>query len=355
MKKISFPIFKTKSPPGSPRFDLSDPKSRTAYFDFKAGEEIAKIQKFLKNNTFIAILMGKKSSGKGTYSKLFAEAVGAGNIAHVSVGDIVREVDKEVSSPKKRKELMSFLEANYRGFLPIEAVIKAQASRSTKELLPTEFVLALLKREIARLGKKAIFIDGFPREMDQVSYSLFFRDLVDYRDDPDFFVLISVPTAVIDERIKYRVVCPKCQTPRNLKLLITKRVGYDTKSEEFYLVCDSPECGGARMVAKEGDHLGIAPIKKRLEMDDRLIVQAFSLYGIPKILLRNPIPVEQVRKYADDYEVTPEYVFELTSSGKVKVREKPWVVKDDQGVLSCSLLAPPVAVSLIKQLADLLP
>lgn len=356
MKKIAFPIFKTKSREGSPKFDLADPQGRAKYFAFKAGPEIEKIKGYLKGSTFVAILMGKKSSGKGTYSKLFAEVVGPEKLAHVSVGDIVRGVDSEVKNAKKKRELISFLEANYRGFIPIDEVIKAQASRSTKKLLPTEFVLALLKREIARLGRKAVFIDGFPRDLDQVSYSLFFRDLIDYRDDPDFFVLIDVPSRVIDERIKYRVVCPKCQTPRNLKLLVTKKVGFDKKTGEFYLVCDDPGCKGARMVAKEGDHLGIAPIKKRLQMDERLIQQAFSLYGIPKILLRNAIPVEKAEEYVDPYEVTPEYIFSWDAkTGKVKVGETPWIVKDDQGVSSCSLLAPPVAVSLLKQLADLLP
>ena len=77
------------------------------------------------------------------------------------------------------------------------------------------------------MEKKALFIDGFPRDLDQVSYSLFFRDLIGYRADPDIFILIDVPNSVIDERIKYRVVCPKCHTPRNLKLLATKQVEYD--------------------------------------------------------------------------------------------------------------------------------
>lgn len=355
MKKISFPLFKTKSPLGSPKFDLTDPKQRQAYFQFKAGPEIEKIQKYLENNTFVAILLGKKNAGKGTYSKLFTEAIGSKNIAHLSVGDIVRRLDKEVADSKSRKKLEAFLEANYRGYLPINEVIKAQFKRSTKTLLPTEFVLALLKREIGRLKRKALFIDGFPRNLGQISYSLFFRDLIDYRGDPDFFVLIDVPEKVIDERIKYRVVCPKCQTPRNLKLLATKKVGYDTKTKEFYLVCDNPTCGGVRMIAKEGDELGIEMIRDRLVKDEELIKRAFSLYGIPKILLRNPVPVEKAKQYVDDYEITPEYVYEWDkTSGKVKTTERPWVIEDDQGVPSYSLLPHPVTVSLIKQLADLI-
>jgi len=36
------------------------------------------------------------------------------------------------------------------------------------------------------------------------------------------------------------------------------------------------------------------------------------------------------------------------------VIEKPWIVKDDEGVPSYSLLAPPVVVSMIKQIVEVL-
>ena len=109
------------------------------------------------------------------------------------------------------------------------------------------------------------------------------------------------------------------------------------------------------MVAKEGDELGTAPIKERIAMDARLIDQAFSLHGIPKITLRNTVPVEQAKEYVDDYEITPEYVYEWNErEQKVKVIEKPWVVKDDEGVPSYSLLPQAVVVSLIKQMTGVL-
>ena len=38
----------------------------------------------------------------------------------------------------------------------------------------------------------------------------------------------------------------------------------------------------------------------------------------------------------------------------VKISEKSWAAKDDEGRDVYSLLAPPVAVALIKQLADIL-
>jgi adenylate kinase family enzyme len=357
MKNLSFPIFKTKSLPGAPLFDLNDPRERKKYFRFKAGTEIKKIQKYLENNTFLVLLLGKKGSGKGTYSKLFAEAVGGEKLVHLSVGDIVRAADEEVTDANRRRQLIDYLKHNYRGYYSLEAILEAQENRGvSKPLLPSEYILALIKREIEQVGRKAIFLDGFPRNLDQISYSLFFRDLIGFRDDPDFLVLIDIPKSVIDARIKTRVVCPLCQTPRNLKLFTTKRVGYDRKTKSFYLYCDSPGCKGVKMLAKEGDELGIEAIKDRLEADEQLIKRAFSLYGVSKILLRNSIPVNQAKQMVDDYEITPEYFYQRDSKKKmVKTLKKPWIVKDDNGVPSYSLLAPPVTIALIKQLADLLP
>lgn len=348
MKDLDFPIFKTKSDVYK-KFDLTDVKSRQDYFEYKAGPEIKKLKEYLKDSTFIAYLMGKKSSGKGTYAKMMAEVVDKDKIAHFSIGDMIRSFDEVLKDENKKKELVEFLQKNYRGFHSLDKIIESMEGRSTKTLLPSELILALAKREIAKLGRKAIFIDGFPRDIDQVSYSLFFRDLIGYRDDPDVFVLIDVPTSVIDERVKFRVICPLCNTSRNMKLLPTKNVEYDEKSGKFYLVCDNSSCKGAKMVTKEGDELGIAPIKERLDKDEMLIKEAYNLQGIPKVLLRNSIPVDKTKEFTDDYEITPEYTYEK-KSGKIEVHEKPWEVKDDEGVLSNSLMPPPVVVSLIKQL-----
>jgi len=107
------------------------------------------------------------------------------------------------------------------------------------------------------------------------------------------------------------------------------------------------------MVAKEGDELGVEPIRDRLTKDGKVIEQAFSLYGIPKILLRNSVPVELANQYVDKYEITPEYIYQWKNQ-KVIIQEKPWIVLDDNGIPSYSLLSPPVAVALIKQLVKIL-
>ncbi len=353
---MEFPIFKTKTQGTKRNFNLNNPKEREKYFNFKAGREIKKLRNyFRKGNTFVAYLLGKKNSGKGTYSKMFSEVIGPERIDHFSIGDMIRGVDKELKDRKKKKELVEFLGKNYRGWSSVKELISLLEKRSTKTLLPTELILVLVKREIGKRKKKTVFVDGFPRDLDQINFALFFRDLIGYRDDSDFFVLINVPESIIDERIKYRVVCPTCQTSRNLKLLPTSKVGYDSKRKEFYLLCDNPKCQETRMVRKEGDAAGIKPIKDRLKKDEKLINQALSLCGIPKVLLRNSVPKKMASNFVDDYEITPEYYYEWDDKKKkVVVREKPLVVLDDAGEPSYSLLPPPVVVSLIKQITDVL-
>ncbi|MFW6283518.1 MAG: nucleoside monophosphate kinase, partial [Minisyncoccales bacterium] len=352
MKNLQFPIFKTKMEDVDKKFNLIDSKDRQAYFEAKAGDEIDDLKDYLSENSFIAYLLGKKSSGKGTLSKMLRNLVGKDKMEHISIGDLVRDVHKKIENSKQEKaDLIDWLEENYRGYMPVKKAVNALLNRDTSTLLPSEFILALVKRGIEDMPKKTLFIDGFPRNLDQISYSLFFRDLVDYRYDPDVFVLIDVPETVIDQRIKYRVVCPKCHTSRNLKFLPTEHVGYDQEEEEFYLMCDNPECNKEKMVTKEGDELGIEAIKDRLETDEKLIRQAFSLHGIPKVLLRNAVPVAEADDKIDDYEITPEYIYKKDEENdEIKVKEEPWIFENDEGIKSYSLMPEPVVVSLIKQL-----
>ncbi|MFH1769439.1 MAG: nucleoside monophosphate kinase [Parcubacteria group bacterium] len=355
MANLNFPLHKTKM--GTKQtFKLESPAERQKYFRLKAGKEIDKIKAYLnKGNTFMGFLVGKKNSGKGTYSKLFMEALGAKNFAHVSVGDAVRDAHKELKVPSQRKKLVKFLNDRYRGFISVDQAIDIIMGRDTTSLLPTEVILALVERMVDKLGRKAIFVDGFPRDLDQISYSLYFRALMGYREDPDFFVFIDIPDTIIDARMKTRVICPICNTPFNLKLLRTKEVGYDKKKKEFYLMCDDPKCKKAKMVTKEGDSLGIGAIKGRLEKDGKIIKMLMDLQGVPKVYLRSYLPVKQAGKLVDDYEITPAYDYKFNKkTDKVEIKEVPWTVKDDEGTLSYNLLPAPVVVSLIKQVAKTL-
>lgn len=355
MKGIDFPIFKTKIEGVNQKFNLNDPDGREEYFTAKAGLEIGKLKKYLENSTFVAFLIGKKNSGKGTYSKLFAEVVGEEHVDHLSVGDIVRDVHKSISAEEAKKKLLAFLENNYRGSMKLEDALNAFINKDQSRLIPSEFILALVKYEISQRPRKAIFIDGFPRALDQINYSLFLKELIGYRDDPDFFVFIDLPESVIEARIKSRRICPKCQTSRNLTLLPTKYIGYDESLNEFYLMCDNPSCEKIKMVAKEGDELGLEPIRERLETDDQVFRRLLEIEGIKKLYLRNSLPADKALKYVDDYELTPTYKYKYHSETKeVEILEEPWVIDNENGVPSHSLLSAPVALGLIKQTAQVL-
>jgi len=354
MKGLEFPIIGTKVRGLTKKFDLTSPAGRKVYFEAKCGDEIKHIRDFLKEKSFMAFLLGKKNSGKGTYSHLFTEIFGEERVALVSVGDVVRDTHANWDTFKKSDDYIK-LKSLYRGYISFDEAVGALLGRSQDKLLPTEFILALLKLRLSKLGGKSVFIDGLPREMDQVSYSLYFRDLAGFTDARDLFILIDIPESVIDERIKYRTVCPICHAVPNKKLLVTSKIEYDEKTKDFILICDNPKCKGARTVRKEGDDLGIDPIRPRLMKDEEILRRAFNLHGIPKILLRNHVPVTEAKKYYDDYEITPEYVLNYNEkTKKVEVSEKLWTVKDDNGVESYSLLAAPVIIPMLKQMVDVL-
>lgn len=350
MKGLEFPIVGTKVKGLSRRFDLANRDERTKYFDAKVGDEIRHLKKFMDKNTFLAFWVGKKGSGKGTYSKMFEEVFGSDRVVQISVGDLVRDYHakwKDFEGSEKYRHL----KAIYRGFIPFDEAVSSLEGRSVSKLLPTEFILALLKLEIEGLKGKSILLDGLPRDLDQVSYSLFFRDLANYRDDPDMFWLVDIPMEVIEARIRNRVVCPKCKTSRNMKFDVVKNVGYDKAKKEFFLVCDSPECNKVRMSVKESDSLGLEPIRDRLGKDEDVLKAIWGLHGIPKLTVRNYVPIDKAGEFFDDYEITPETVFSRDGE-MVKVDKKAWVIHDDGGKESYSLLPPVAIVSLLKQLPE---
>ncbi|MFC1649841.1 hypothetical protein ACFL2C_03975 [Patescibacteria group bacterium] len=352
MKGLEFPVIGTKVKGLKGDFDINSPAGRAKYFKAKARDEIATVKRYMRRKTFIAFLIGKKSSGKGTYTKLFMEIFGEGKIAFVSVGDIIRDIHANWDKFEKSRDYKE-LQKLYRGYISFDEAVDALHGRSQTKLLPTEFILALLKLNIAKHKGKIVFVDGFLRDVDQVSYALFLRDLVDYRDDPDIFIMIDIAEKIIEERMKYRRICPVCQTSRNLKLLPTSKVSYDEKTREFYLECDNPTCKGAVMVPKEGDEHGLESIRERLDRDDELLKTAFGLHGVPKVLMRNHIPVTDANLF-DPYEITPEFSFKKGKKGDIEVVEKPYVVLDDNGTKSHSLMAAPVVISMLKQLSDIL-
>lgn len=347
--KVDYTWVKTKTD-DTKEYDLADPAMRRLYFNSKVGDEIQKLQEFLKNNSFIAYFLAPKMAGKGTYTAMLREILGEDLIEHVSVGDIVRKAHAEYEEKVKDSEVYKYMEKNYRGFLNLEKVFEALVCRNTKSVsVPTEFVLSLVKMEIDSLGARTIFLDGFPRKIDQISYSLYFRDLINHREDTDLFLLINLPIEIINQRIKSRMICPECQTSRNLNLAPTTKIGCDEKDGCYYLICDNPSCKEVRMVCKEGDELGIENIRERIVDDLNLMEQARNMYGIEKIEIYNSLEKEKALEYVDDYELTKEYSFEKDEKGNIKKVERAFFVKDN-GKEYISLLPAPALIQLIRQL-----
>ena len=66
------------------------------------------------------------------------------------------------------------------------------------------------------------------------------------------------------------------------------------------------------------------------------------------------LQLEKALQFVDGYEITPMYSYDLQSDGSVKIIESPWVINNDEGEPSNSLLPPPVVLALIKQLPPIL-
>ena len=350
---MEYPLFNSKALSDGNVYDLTDSVGRLKYFHAKLGDKIPQLKEFLDKNSFVGFMLAKKLAGKGTYAKMVEDVLGSERFAHISVGDVTRNTGAVLDDSIKSRELIAYLENNYRGTLSLSDALDAFKNRSQDKIsVPTDFILCLLKKEIASMNKKALFIDGLPRNMDQISASLYFRDLINYRDDPDFFVLIEAPLEILDTRMLYRTICPDCHTSRNILFTPTTFVKYDETTNQYYLVCDNKECSGygkSRFITKVGDDQGIKSIEARLKDDQQLMDVASQLQGIPKILLRSSYPVDVANQYLEDYEIQPKLVYSHDAHG-VHISKENWVITDDYGVKSYTIYAAVYIVNLLTQI-----
>lgn len=313
---MQFPVLVTKVAGLNKTFDLSTPETRREYFEAKAGQEIKKLRRYLAKNSVLINMIGKKNSGKGTYTKMFLEAMGI-TASQLAVGDLVRA---------------------------------HQVERSMGKLLSTEKIVELLSLEAQKGLLPTVFVDGLPRNLEQIEHAVHLRKQLQLGKGKDIFVLIDIPEAVMDIRMKTRVICPNCKTPRSPKLLLTKYVNHDPKSGEIYLECDNELCKRARMVPKEGDQLGIDPIRSRLKSDGEVIESVAQKKDLRVILLSASVPVEMAH-LVDSYEIHQQYSHLWDAkAGKVVTTSENWVFKDDLKRDSFTLFPPAVTVYLIKEI-----
>ena len=122
---MDFPLYKTKNSNCAKVYNLTDPGDQAEYFQCKAGAEIAKLKAFMQKNTFIVYLLGKKNSGKGTYSKILAGLVGKDLMEHFSVGDMIRAISIEIKDPEKKKEIQEYLKKNTFSFVKENCILSS--------------------------------------------------------------------------------------------------------------------------------------------------------------------------------------------------------------------------------------
>jgi adenylate kinase len=148
-----------------------------------------------------AIIFGPPGSGKGTYTSRLKDRLG---VEVVAMGDLFREIIKEDSELGKR--VKGFVEKGL--------------------LVPDDVVSEVLKENLANIaGDKGFILDGYPRTIDQAKVLKAITSI-------DLIIQLSVPEAIIVERLSTRRICKSCGEVYNVRYLKPKVDG----------VCD--KCGG---------------------------------------------------------------------------------------------------------------
>ena len=156
----------------------------------------------------IYVITGGPATGKGTRSDILAKAL---DIAHISTGDILREISKEDSEI-----------GNY-----------VAETLQSGGLVKDEITYQLIKERLAKDDcKNGYIIDGFPRNLEQAKEYDRILDELNY--DIGNIILIDIDEEVLQKRVVGRRLCENCGRIYNLN---------DPKqSPKEESICDA--CGG---------------------------------------------------------------------------------------------------------------
>jgi adenylate kinase len=135
------------------------------------------------------ILTGPPGAGKGTMARFIEEEY---HIPMISTGEILRrEISIESELGKKVKDLME-----------------------SGNFVPDEIVIGIIGEFLKDL-KKGYILDGFPRNLNQ---AIKFDEMLEQQNSKlDCVVDIEVDDEVIIERVKGRLICPKCSRTYHVK------------------------------------------------------------------------------------------------------------------------------------------
>ena len=202
------------------------------------------------------ILTGGPATGKGTRSEILAKALG---IAHISTGDILREVSKK---DETMKDMLS------KGIL-----------------IPDETMTKLLKERLMQDDcKKGFILDGYPRTINQV-YELE-KILDEMGVKIDKVIELTVPDELAFKRILERKKCEKCG----------KMYGIDfpPKVEN---VCDV--CGGKLVIRTDDTKETLKARIDTYKKNSKEILEYYKNKGLLKTIDSSSHPERMVEEIKD--------------------------------------------------------
>ena len=202
------------------------------------------------------ILTGGPATGKGTRSEILAKALG---IAHISTGDILREVSKK---DETMKDMLS------KGIL-----------------IPDETMTKLLKERLMQDDcKKGFILDGYPRTINQV-YELE-KILDEMGVKIDKVIDLTVPDELAFKRILERKKCEKCG----------KMYGIDfpPKVEN---VCDV--CGGKLVIRTDDTKETLKARIDTYKKNSKEILEYYKNKGLLKTIDSSSHPERMVEEIKD--------------------------------------------------------
>ncbi len=202
------------------------------------------------------ILTGGPATGKGTRSEILSKALG---IAHISTGDILREVSKK---DETMKDMLS------KGIL-----------------IPDETMTKLLKERLMQDDcKKGFILDGYPRTINQV-YELE-KILDEMGVKIDKVIELTVPDELAFKRILERKKCEKCG----------KMYGIDfpPKVEN---VCDV--CGGKLVIRTDDTKETLKARIDTYKKNSKEILEYYKNKGLLKTIDSSSHPERMVEEIKD--------------------------------------------------------
>ena len=205
----------------------------------------------------VYIITGGPATGKGTRSDILAKAL---DIAHISTGDMLREVAKTNEDIKNRL--------------------------AKGELISDEIITNLLRERLQQEDcKKGFILDGYPRTLSQIHL---LNDLLNELGRKiDKVIELTAPDELVFKRILERKRCEKCG----------KMYGIDfpTKVDE---VCD--DCGGPLFVRTDDTKETLKARIDTYKKNSKDILEYYKNEGLLKTVDSSAHPEEIVKQALED-------------------------------------------------------